>query len=306
MIDIKNLSVNYGDFCAVDHISFHVNEKEIFGIIGLNGAGKTSTIECIEGLRKSSNGRIQICGLDPYNDREELSQKMGIQLQDTMYPGYARVNELCKLFSSFYPNPEPYEDLLKMLGIYEKRKSMISKLSGGQRQKLSIVLALISKPKVLFLDELTTGLDPVARHEMWDMILAMRDHGITIVLISHFMDEVQTICDRVAIMNKGKIVELGTTSEIVNHMNMKEKMEFIVEQNIDHLLEQLQQVSSVQYQGNHVVVYGKGDDFISTVIKTLDLNHITYHDIDIKKPGLEDAFLQIAEKSLEFMEEEVC
>ena len=159
MIKVDSLCVKYKDFCAVDGISLHIRKNEIYGIIGMNGAGKTSTVECIEGLRKYESGEIRICGLDPNKDRKRVHEIIGIQLQDTNYQNNAKVYELCELFSSFYSEPVPYKQLLEKMGLWEKRRNTVSKLSGGQRQKLSIVLALIGKPKVLFLDELTTGLD---------------------------------------------------------------------------------------------------------------------------------------------------
>lgn len=305
MITVKNLTLRYKNLCAVDDVSFRVKENEIFGIIGLNGAGKTSTIECMEGLRKPTSGEIRICGFNPEKDRERLNELIGIQLQDTTYQSNAKVCELCELFASFYKDPVPYQELLKMMGIEDKKKTMMAKLSGGQKQKLSIVLALISRPKVLFLDELTTGLDPIARHDMWELILNMRKKGITIVLISHFMDEVEAICDRVAVMNQGKIIAMGTVREIVRELNLKEEVTFKTKEKVDEFLKALDQVDQVQYKGDQVIVYGEGDDFVSSVMVNLDKHHILYHDVNVKKPDLEEVFLHIAGRPYNDNEKEV-
>ncbi len=304
MIEVNNLTVRYHDFCAVNNISFRVKQNEILGIIGLNGAGKTSMIECIEGLRMATSGKIRVCGLDPEKDRTKLHKEIGIQLQDTIYQANARVNELCQLFSSFYDTPEPYENLLKMMNIYDKRKSRVSKLSGGQKQKLSIVLALIGKPKVLFLDELTTGLDPIARRDMWKLIQVMRNQGITIVLISHFMDEVQTVCDRVAIMNQGEIAAIGTIQEVVANMHLKEKLLLTTESNIEYLMSHIKEIDHIERTDKQVSIWGSGSNFFPAVMSFLEKNHVPYSEIDIQKPNLEDAFFKIVGQPLNAEEKE--
>ena len=294
MIKVDSLIVNYKDFCAVDNVSFSVEEQEIFGIVGPNGAGKTSTIECIEGLRKPSSGTISVMGYDPWKNRKELHEIIGVQLQDTSYQDRARVFEICELFSSFYNNPIPYDELLNSLGLQEKRKAFVSKLSGGQKQKLAIVLSLISNPKVVFLDELTTGLDPKARHQMWDMILKLRDKGLTIVIVSHFMDEVEAICDRVAIMNKGRILNIGTISSIIEKYDLKQKISFKTDEININSLEKLDYVISVKKERDVVTLLGTGNDYVNRVITYLTENNIIYTELSVKKPNLEDVFLDLA------------
>lgn len=295
MIKVESLTVKYKNHCAVDGISLNIKEKEIFGIIGMNGAGKTSTVECIEGLRKADSGKISICGLEPVKDRKKVNEIIGIQLQDTSYQNNARVYELCELFSSFYNNPVPYRELLEKMGIADKSKSMIAKMSGGQKQKLSIVLALIGRPKVLFLDELTTGLDPSSRHQMWDLLKELRSQGITIILVSHFMDEVEAVCNRIAIMDKGKVLAIGSVSEILAKYNLKEKITFLSDDNRLKQLEQLSFVDKVEYSnGGTVLVYGRGDEFVSSVVSWLDSMKVGYKSFNIQRPDLEDVFLYLS------------
>ncbi len=293
MITVDSLSIKYKDFCAVDNISFSVNKCEIFGIIGSNGAGKTSTVECIEGLRKPTSGRISVMGFDPWKDRKKLQEIMGVQLQDTSYQERAKVYEICELFSSFYNNPMPYNELLGAMGLEEKRKSYISKLSGGQKQKLAIVLSLISNPKLVFLDELTTGLDPKARRQMWDMILKLRENGLTIVIVSHFMDEVETLCDRIAIMSKGHIENIGTIGSIISEYDLKQKISFKAA-NLDvESLKKLGFEVTVQKENDVITLLGKADDYVNRVLAYLTENNIAYKDLNVKNPDLEDVFLDM-------------
>ena len=299
MIKVDSLCVKYKDFCAVDGISLHIRKNEIYGIIGMNGAGKTSTVECIEGLRKYESGEIRICGLDPNKDRKRVHEIIGIQLQDTNYQNNAKVYELCELFSSFYSEPVPYKQLLEKMGLWEKRRNTVSKLSGGQRQKLSIVLALIGKPKVLFLDELTTGLDPNSRHQMWNLLKELKNQGITIVLISHFMDEVQAVCDRIAIMDKGKILIVGTIEEILKKYNLTQRMIFQCKDTRISEIEKLALVDKVERVDSEITVFGKGDNFVASVVSWLETQEIEYSSLDIQKPNLEDVFLYLSGRTFE-------
>lgn len=216
MVEVKHLSLRYENFTAVADVSFQIEKQEIFGILGLNGAGKSSLIECMCGLRENFIGDVRICGFNPITEREKINQIVGVQLQETTYPSKAKVKEICELFASMYENSLDYRELLKLMGLFEKRNAYIAKLSGGQKQKLSILLALLPQPKVIFLDELTTGLDPKARREMWQIIKELQKKGMTIVLISHFMDEVQVLCDRILILEKGKTIASGTVSEVIS------------------------------------------------------------------------------------------
>lgn len=221
IIQVNHLSVKYRDIIAVDDVSFEVWENEIFGMIGPNGAGKTSLVEAIEGLRDTSLGEISILEMNPKADRIKLYNQIGVQLQQTSYPDQAKVEDICKLFSSFYDNPAPYDRLLSDMRLDRQRKTYINKLSGGEKQKLSILLSLLGSPKIVFWDELTTGLDPLARHEVWDMIRKYKRDGLTIVLITHFMDEIENLCDRVALMKAGKMIYIGTPKEVIENFQAK-------------------------------------------------------------------------------------
>lgn len=221
IIQVNHLSVKYRDIVAVDDVSFEVRENEIFGMIGANGAGKTSLVEAIEGLRDTSLGEISILEMNPKADRIKLYNQIGVQLQQTSYPDQAKVEDICKLFSSFYDNPVPYDRLLSDMRLDRQRKTYINKLSGGEKQKLSILLSLLGSPKIVFWDELTTGLDPLARHEVWDMIRKYKRDGLTIVLITHFMDEIENLCDRVALMKAGKMIYIGTPKEVIENFQAK-------------------------------------------------------------------------------------
>lgn len=297
-IEVDSLSVKYQDYFAVNNISFTVAEKEIFGIIGPNGAGKTSAVECVEGLKKPYGGRIRVLGLDPWKDRRQLHSVMGVQLQDTFYPDRARVHEILKLFSSLYSNPAPYDELIELIGLEHRKKAYVSKLSGGERQKLSIILALISNPKVVFLDELTTGLDPKARRQMWDLILHLRGRGLTIVIVSHFMDEVQAICDRVAIMNKGEILCCGSIASVINDFNLKSKIVFSSASDCAADLQRLDCVASAERSGEKILVLGGGNGFLEQVLKHLNDTGVSYSGLTVKEPDLEDVFLSLTGYSL--------
>ena len=226
VVEVRSLCKNYGSVRAVDGISFDVKDNEIFCMVGPNGAGKTTTIECIEGLRKPDSGEIRVLGLEPYREKEKLYQLIGVQLQETSYQDSIKVWEICQLFSSFYKNPLSYEELLKKFELYEKKNSYVSKLSGGQRQKLSIILALIPNPEIVFLDELTTGLDPQARRSMWTFIKGLREEGRTIFLTTHYMEEAEYLSDRVAIMYHGHIVALDTPKNLIEKSEIEEKIIF--------------------------------------------------------------------------------
>ncbi len=209
-IRVQNLVKRYGDFVAVNDVSFSIKEGEIFGIIGPNGAGKTTTVECISGLRVPDSGSINVYGFSPEKERDEIKKLVGVQLQESALPPLLRVGEALELFASFYPNPLDPDELLESLGIMNVKNSAFRKLSGGQKQRLSIALALVGNTRMAILDELTTGLDPEARRETWDLIEGVRERGVTVILVTHFMDEAERLCDRIALINHGKLVVLDT------------------------------------------------------------------------------------------------
>ncbi|MCU1685653.1 MAG: transporter ATP-binding protein [Amycolatopsis sp.] len=215
LIEVKNLRKTYRDKVAVEDVSFTVERGEIFGILGTNGAGKTTTVECLQGLRTPDAGSISVLGLDPRKDGVALRQKLGAQLQESQLPEKLKVIEALELFASFYDNPANPETLIEQLGLTEKRKSYFKDLSGGQKQRLSIALALVGNPEIAVLDELTTGLDPHARRDTWKLIEDVRDHGVTVILVTHFMDEAQRLCDRIAVIDGGRVCALDTPAGLM-------------------------------------------------------------------------------------------
>ncbi len=210
IVQVENLNLSYKSVKAVQNISFSVESGEILAIIGQNGSGKTSTVECIEGLRKPDSGFIQVFEKDPWTHRREIYKKMGIQLQEAEYPPKIRVEEQCRLFASFYERPADWKLLLKQLGLEEKRKQPVHKLSGGEKQRLSILLSLMGRPKLLILDELTTGLDPEVRQNMWAAFDTIRESGVAILMVSHYLDEVEALADKILYLEQGKQKFLGT------------------------------------------------------------------------------------------------
>ena len=206
VIEVTGLHKEYGPKVAVDDVSFTVERGEIFGILGPNGAGKTTTVECVVGLRTPDRGRISVLGLNPQRDHRELRELVGVQLQDSQLPDKLRVSEALDLYASFYRTPADAGELVERLGLGDRRDTAFAKLSGGQKQRLSVALALIGSPKVAVLDELTTGLDPAARREVWGLISEIRNAGVTVLLVTHFMEEAERLCDRVAVIDNGRVI----------------------------------------------------------------------------------------------------
>ncbi|MFB9684831.1 ABC transporter ATP-binding protein [Amycolatopsis plumensis] len=214
LIEVTDLRKRYGTRVAVDGVSFTVERGEIFGILGTNGAGKTTTVECLQGLRQTDGGTISVLGLDPAADHAALTRRVGVQLQESQLPAKLRVREALELFASFYPEPADIDVLLEQLDLSEHARSSFGKLSGGQKQRVSIALALVGQPELAILDELTTGLDPHARRETWRLVEGVRATGVTVLLVTHFMDEAERLCDRVAIFDAGRVVATGTPTEL--------------------------------------------------------------------------------------------
>nr|WP_182903829.1 ABC transporter ATP-binding protein [Microbispora sp. H10830] len=215
VIEVENLHKSYGGTVALDDVSFTVRQGEIFGILGRNGAGKTTAVECLVGLRAPDRGRIRVLGRDPRRDHAELTRRVGVQLQDSRLPERLRVGEAMRLYQSFYPDPADSGELLARLGLAGREKTPYGKLSGGQKQRFAIALALIGRPRNAVLDELTTGLDPHARRDTWDLIAGVRAAGVTIVLVTHFMLEAERLCDRLAVIDAGRVLVTGAPAELV-------------------------------------------------------------------------------------------
>lgn len=215
IIEVSRLTKSYGTLLAVENLSFSVPRGSIFGLLGANGAGKSTSIECILGTKKPDGGSVSILGADPLANRKQLFQRIGVQFQEANYQEKIRVDELCLVTASLYHSTADYRELLRTFGIADKEKSPVKELSGGQRQRLFIVLALLPKPEVVFLDELTTGLDTKARREVWKNLSSLKAQGLTILLTSHFMDEVEALCDEICILNAGKTIFQGTVAEAI-------------------------------------------------------------------------------------------
>jgi ABC-2 type transport system ATP-binding protein len=293
VIEVQHLHKRYGDTVAVDDISCTVHEGEIFGILGPNGAGKTTTVECIEGLRTPDRGSVRVLGLDPDRDRAELTQRLGVQLQDSQLPGKLRVDEALDLYSSFYRHPADWRALIDVLGLAAKTKTQFAKLSGGQQQRLSIALALVGTPQVAVLDELTTGLDPAARHETWDLIEGVRDRGVTIVLVTHFMAEAERLCDRVAVIDSGRVVAIDTPANLADRVGSEQRIQFRPSVPLpDGLLESLPDVTNVIHRGDVVVVTGN-NDALNAVTSVLARHQIVARQLRVDQASLEDAFLAL-------------
>ena len=296
IIEVRNLRKAYGDTVAVDDVSFTVQEGEIFGILGPNGAGMTTTVECVEGLRTADRGEISVLGLDPWRDRAELTQQLGVQLQDSQMPDRLKVAEALDLYSSFYRAPADWRALLEVLGLADKAGTTFKKLSGGQKQRLSIALALVSNPRVAVLDELTTGLDPQARRDTWELIERVRDRGVTIVLVSHFMEEAERLCDRVALIDSGRVVVVDTPAALAERVETEQRIQFRPSVPLDDaLLTSLPEVTHVLHRGEVVVVTGNSNA-LNAVVSVLARNQIVAEQLRVEQASLEDAFLALTGK----------
>jgi ABC-2 type transport system ATP-binding protein len=293
VIEVRNLRKAYAGTVAVDDVSFTVGEGEIFGILGPNGAGKTTTVECVEGLRKPDRGEISVLGLDPLRDHAELTQLVGAQLQESQLPAKLRVAEALDLYSSFYRAPADWRALLEALGLADKAGTPFGKLSGGQKQRLSVALALAGAPRIAVLDELTTGLDPQARRDTWELIDGVRDRGVTVVLVSHLMEEVERLCDRVALLDNGRVVALDTPAALAERVEVAQRIQFRPSGPLDDaLLAALPEVTSIIRRDDVVVVTGTGN-VLNAVISVLARNQIVAKQLRVDQANLEDAFLEL-------------
>lgn len=221
IVEVEELNLRYKNIHAVRNVSFSVRSGEVLAVIGQNGSGKTSAVECVEGLRRPDSGRIQVFGKDPWTHRSEVYGEMGVQLQEAEYPLKIRVEELCRLFAGFYKRPADWNLLLKQLDLDEKRKRPVHKLSGGEKQRLSILLSLMGRPRLLILDELTTGLDPEVRQNMWISFENIRKSGIAIIMVSHYLDEVETLADKILYLEKGEQLFFGTQQEFREYVRSR-------------------------------------------------------------------------------------
>jgi len=299
VIEVEHLRKTYGSTVAVDDVSFMVQEGEIFGMVGPNGAGKTTTIECIEGLRQPDGGAVRVLGLEPQRDGTVLRARIGVQLQESNLPDRLKVWEAMDLFASFYPRSVAWPVLLEQLGLAEKRNVAFSQLSGGQKQRLFIALALVNDPQLIFLDELTTGLDPQARRVMWDLVRGVRDQGKTVFLTTHFMEEAERLCDRVAIMDRGRIVALDQPENLIRSLGAESRVVFSVDGKfIPEPIQALPGVTRVERSGERVIVYGQGESLVGEVVNTLTTHQIPFRDLRTEQPTLDDVFLTLTGREM--------
>jgi ABC-2 type transport system ATP-binding protein len=299
VIEVAGLTKRYGGQAVVDGISFHVDRGEIFGILGPNGAGKTTAVECLEGLRRQDSGTVRVLGLDPLTDGHRLHQRIGVQLQETQLQEKLTVREALELYASFYPHPADWRELLERWGLSAKAGSRFGKLSGGQKQRLFIALALVGNPEVVFLDELTSGLDPGARRATWDLISQVRAGGVTVVLVSHFMDEVEDLCDRVAILERGRIAALDTPAGLVDSAGAQYRMRFRPMAPLDEQsLILLPGVTAVTRRGPQVAVTGTGD-FASAVTAELARRQVIASELRIEGRSLDSAYVALTGRTMD-------
>jgi len=290
-LEVRHLHKRYGRHVAVDDVSFTVEEGEIFGIIGPNGAGKTTTVESIAGLRAPDSGSISVLGLDPIEDRAEVREQLGVQLQESSFPDAIQVAEVLDLYSSFYRDPADWRELLELLGLAEKRRTQYKALSGGQKQRLSVALALVGNPKVAILDELTTGLDPQARRDTWSLVERVRDTGVTIVLVTHFMDEAERLSDRIAVIDGGRVAAVDTPAGLVARTSAVQQLRFRVSRPLDEsVLTGLPEVSGVEVTEGRWLVTGRGQ-LLNSVVGALARAQVVAEDLRVDQRTLDDAFV---------------
>jgi ABC-2 type transport system ATP-binding protein len=292
VVSVEGLRKSYGSFVAVEDVTFDVTRGEIFGLLGPNGAGKTTTVECLQGLRHPDGGKLRVLGLDPQTDSSELRGRVGGQLQESALPDRMKVWEALDFFSSLSPSGADPETLLAEWDLIEKRNAAFASLSGGQRQRLFIALALVNRPEVVFLDEMTTGLDPAARRATWTLIETVRDQGTTVVLVSHFMDEAERLCDRLAVVNDHRVVALDTPQGLIAEYAPDVQVRFTAGGADVSWLRSVPHVASVEAQDGTVVVTGHGP-VLAHVGAALVSHGLEPTDLRLHRATLEDVFLRI-------------
>jgi ABC-2 type transport system ATP-binding protein len=299
VIHVSGIRKTYGKTVAVDEVSFDVQQGEIFGLIGPNGAGKTTTMECVEGLRTPDRGTISVLSLDPVRDARTLQNRVGVQLQQAQLQKRITVWEAVDLWASLYANAVNGDALLERLGLRDKRNAWFMTLSGGQKQRLFIALALIHDPEVVLLDELTTGLDPQARRTIWEMVRGIRDRGKTVLLTTHLMEEAERLCDRVAIVERGRIVDMGTPADLVRRHCPQQTVVLVTEDSEARAhFATISGVESVTCEASRYTIAGRNDDLVTDVIECLSEHRIRVTEFRTELPSLEDVFLTLTGHSI--------
>ncbi|MET7644594.1 ABC transporter ATP-binding protein [Streptomyces sp. NPDC005426] len=297
IIEVNGVRKTYAGRPVVDGVSFSVDEGEIFGILGPNGAGKTTTVECVEGLRVPDAGTVRVAGLDPVADHDRVTLLLGVQLQESELQPKMTVGEALELYGAFYPRPADWRSLAERLGLHTRLTTRYGRLSGGQKQRLSIALALVGGPRVVVLDELTTGLDPRARRDTWQLIEEVRAGGVTVVLVTHFMEEAQRLCDRIAVIDRGRLAALDTPSGLIARAGSSTAISFTPSQPLpDAELAGLPGVASYENSDGRILINGT-DETVNAVISLLARHSITAHRLRVAEATLDDAFLDLTERS---------
>jgi ABC-2 type transport system ATP-binding protein len=297
VISVEHLRKTYGRVVAVDDLSLGVEAGEIFGILGPNGAGKTTAVECMQGLRRPDGGTIRVLGQDPATQGAQLRQRIGAQLQDSSLPGRLRVAESIELFAAFARHPVGCDELIARWRLGDQRDQAFDSLSGGQRQRLFIALAFINSPEVVFLDELTQGLDPQARRATWELIREIRQGGTTVVLVTHFMDEAEQLCDRVAVVDRGRVVALDTPQRLIDGLGLPSVVRFTTSEPDLGWLDKLEVVDSMARHGDAVEIRGTGP-VLALVASELVAHQIVPLDLRVERPTVEDAFLALTGRDI--------
>jgi ABC-2 type transport system ATP-binding protein len=299
VIHVAGIRKAYGKTVAVDDVSFDVEQGEIFGLIGPNGAGKTTTMECVEGLRSPDRGTIAVLSLNPVRHARTLQHRVGVQLQQAQLQKRIKVWEAVDLWAALYPRSVNGEALLERLGLMDKRDAWFMTLSGGQKQRLFIALALIHDPEVVLLDELTTGLDPQARRAIWDMVRGIRERGKTVLLTTHLMEEAERLCDRVAIIERGRVIDIGTPAGLVRKYCPEQAVVLVTKEALARdRFAQIRGVDSVDVQESRYTIRGHGDEFVTDVIQCLSEHRIKVTEFKTESPNLEDVFLRLTGHSI--------
>jgi ABC-2 type transport system ATP-binding protein len=294
VISVSDLAKAYGAVVAVDGVSLEVRRGEIFGLIGPNGAGKTTTMECLQGIRKPDRGTISVLGLDPVRGAAMLRQRIGVQHQEAQLQKRIKVQEAIDLWAALYPRVVDTDELLAKLGLEAKRNAWFMSLSGGQKQRLFIALALIHDPEIVFLDELTTGLDPQARRAIWELVRGIRERGKTVFLTTHLMEEAERLCDRVALIEHGRVIESGTPAELVRRHCPERTVVFTcADGSVTEQLGGFATFASARSEGYTHTLHGEGDDFVTEVIHGIARSGIQVSGFRTVSPTLEDVFLKL-------------
>jgi ABC-2 type transport system ATP-binding protein len=302
VIEVDNLRKRYGAHVAVEDVSFQVRQGEIFGLLGRNGAGKTTTVECLQGLRRANGGRVRVLGLDPQRQTQQLRRRIGCQLQEAALPDRLKVWEALDLFASLASAATDWRVLMDQWGLAGKRTAAFSGLSGGQRQRLFVALALVNDPEVVFLDELTQGLDPAARRVAWGLIAAIRERGATVVLVTHYMDEAEQLCDRIAVVDGGRVVATDTPQGLIARFGGPIKITFTPDGHDVGFLEAVAHVQAVRRRGDRVEAEGTGPA-LALVAAELVSRGIVPPDLRVEQPTLEDVFLRLTDEQAHQREE---